>query len=132
MAGFTGRTILFRWGGNSPADEIAGVREKSIEINGESINVTSDEDDGWQTLLEDAAENSVNISISGVIKNATRIMNDWFSGTRIQPAALEFPAPLSKTLSGNFRLASLTITGTYNDATTFEASLESTGIVSYA
>lgn len=132
MAAFTGRTILFRWGGDSPLDEIAGVREKSIEINGEPINVTSDEDDGWQTLIEASAENSVNVSISGVIKNATRLLTDWFNGTRIQPAAFEFPAPLNSVLSGNWRLDALTITGAYNDAATFEATLSSTGQISYA
>lgn len=127
--GFPGRDVLFRWGGDSPADEIPGIREKGLEISGEAINVTSDENSGWRKLLETPSVREVNISISGVTKD-TRFISDWFNDRRIQPAALEYPSGFG-TISGDFRIASLSITGTYDDATTLEATLESTGTITF-
>ena len=47
MPGFVGRKIIFTWGGQ----QIDGVREKSAALNGEPIDVTADESDGWRELL---------------------------------------------------------------------------------
>lgn len=128
MDGFLGRDIVFQWGGNSPGDTIAGVREKGIECNGEAIDVTSDENDGWRTLLSEAGQNEVTISLSGVTKD-DRLMRAWHSGGRTQPVFLTYPD--GRVISGTFYLQSVNETGTYNDATTFEAELLSTGAVSY-
>jgi predicted secreted protein len=129
MDGFLGRDIVFQWGGNSPGDTIAGVREKGIECNGEAIDVTSDENDGWRVVLSEAGQNEVTISLSGVTKD-DRLAAAWFSiNNRIQPAFLTYPN--GRQISGNFYLQSFTDTGPYNDATTFEAELISTGPVTY-
>ena len=52
MAAEYGREVALTW--NSAA--ILGVREKSLTIAGEPVNVTSDEDSGVQTLLDIDAE----------------------------------------------------------------------------
>jgi predicted secreted protein len=128
MDGFLGRDIGFSWGGNSPGDEILGIREKGIEANGEPVDVTSDENDGWRTLLDVPGQIELTISISGVVKN-DRLKRDFFNGTRKQPATLTYPD--GSTISGTFYLSSFTDTGAYNDATTFEATLENSGVVTY-
>lgn len=128
MDGFLGRDIVFQWGGNSPGDTIAGVREKGIECNGEAVDVTSDENDGWRVVLTEAGQNEVTISISGVTKD-DRIAAAWFSGGRTQPVFLTYPD--GRQISGTFFLQSFTDTGPYNDATTFEAELISSGQVTY-
>lgn len=128
MVAVVGRQVEFRWGNDSPMDEIPGVREKGIELNGEAIDITSDDDNGWRALLSVAAENQVNISLSGVTKNA-RLKNDWFAGTRLAPARLTFPD--GAVISGNFFLASFTETASYKEAMTFEATLNSSGTISY-
>lgn len=129
MDGFLGRDIVFQWGGNSPGDTILGVREKGIEFSGEAIDVTSDENDGWRTLLGEAGQNEVTISLSGVTKD-DRLMRAWNTLTqRTQPVFLTYPD--GRQISGTFYLQSHTETGTYNDATTFEAELLSTGAVTY-
>lgn len=51
MTASAGRQITVHFGGNSPTDLLAGVREKGVELNGEPIDITSDDDDGWRTLL---------------------------------------------------------------------------------
>jgi len=129
MVANAGRQLGFFFGGDSPADEVLGVREKGLECNGEPIDVTSDENSGKRTLLENlSAEDQVNISISGVTKD-TRIKAAWFSGDRTQTCTLNYPDGSS--ISGTFFLSSYTETAPYNDAVTFEASLMSSGATTY-
>jgi predicted secreted protein len=127
--GFLGRDLSLQWGGNSPSDALLGVREKGIEINGEAVDVTSDDNDGWRTLLSEPGQKEVTLSLSGVTKD-NRLKSDWFNNRRVQPAILTYPD--GATITGNFYLASFNETGTYNEATTFEAELQSTGEVTYS
>lgn len=124
MTAHAGRSVVFTW--NSAA--VLGVREKGLELNGEAINITSDEDAGKRKLLDLSAEDTVDISLSGVSKDNV-LKADWFGGTRTRAATLTYPD--NSTISGNFFLASFSETGPYNDATTFEASLQSSGVVTY-
>jgi predicted secreted protein len=129
MAGRIGRQVRFFFGGVSPADEILGVREKGIELNGEPIDVTSDEDLGVRILLDNtSAQDEVGISISGVTKD-TRLKAAWFAGERTQSCRLEYPT--GSTITGTFFLSSYTETEPYNDASTFEATLMSSGTITY-
>lgn len=124
MPGFLGRQIIFEWGGI----QIPGVREKGVAMNGEAVNVTSDEDGGWQKLLEVAGENSVELSLGGVTKNE-QLKQDWFAGDRTKSVEITYPD--GGQITGTFFMANYTDTGPYNDATTFEATLQSTGQVTY-
>jgi predicted secreted protein len=128
MAAQVGRAVKFYWGDESPQPEIPGVREKGIELSGEAIDITSDDSDGWRELLTVAAQNEVNISLSGVTKDAT-LLSDWMAGTRTQTATIEYTN--GATITGTFYLATYTETGVYNDAVTFEAELQSSGVVTY-
>ncbi len=128
MAAAAGRQVTFLWGDESPQVEIPGVREKGIELNGEPIDITSDDDNGWRSLLSIAAESQVNINISGVTKNA-RLKVDWLNGDRLQQVTINWPD--GGILTGTFFLASMTETATYNAAMVFEAALQSSGIVTY-
>lgn len=128
MTGRIGREVKFTWGGDSPADEIPGIREKSVALSGTAINVTSDESGGWRELLTMSAEDEVAINISGVTKSTT-LKTDWFAGTRTRVATLEYPD--GSRLSGTFYLQTYTDTGPYNNAMTFQAALLSSGIVTY-
>lgn len=124
MTAAVGRALALEWG----ATPVAGVREKSIALNGEPIDVTDDDDDGWRALLADeAAQNEVTISVNGVTKDDT-LRAAWF-GTRTSAMTVTFPD--GGTISGNFFLQSYTETGAYNDAVTFEAEFQSSGIVTY-
>jgi predicted secreted protein len=128
MAGTAGRNIVLTWGVESPAEEIPGVREKGIELNGEMLDVTSDENDGWRELLNTPAQNQVQVSLSGVTKSA-RLKVDWFAGNRINDVTITYPD--GGVITGNFFLESYTETATYNEAVAFEATLQSTGVIAY-
>lgn len=129
MAGIVGRQVRFSFGGESPADEVPGVREKGLSCNGEPIDVTSDEDAGVRTLIDNiSAQDEVNLSVSGVTKSS-RLREAWRSGQRTQPCVLEYPDGYRVT--GSFFLQSYNETGPYNDAVTFEAELLSSGVVTF-
>jgi len=124
MAAFLGRKVIFEWGN----EEIPGVREKGINQNGEPVDLTSDDDDGWRKLHDEAGQNQLDVTISGVTKsNALRA--DWYAGTRTKAMTLTYPD--GGVIAGEFFMASYNETGTYNGATTFEAAFQSTGAVTY-
>ena len=129
MAASAGRQMALNWGNASPAVVIDGIREKGIELNGEPIDITSDENNGWRTLLSLPAENQVNINISGVTKETT-LRVAWFSGDRTEDVEITFQD--GGRMVGSFFLASYTETATYNEATAFEAALQSSGVITYA
>ena len=125
MAANAGREVDFKWNGLP----LLGVREKNIAFNGEPINVTSDEDQGWRTLIPDVPnENQIDITLSGVSKD-TRLRTDWFAGTRTRTAAFTYPN--GDVITGTFMISAYSEGNPYNDATTFECTLQSTGIVTY-
>jgi predicted secreted protein len=129
MAGRVGRQVTFFFGGDSPADEILGVREKGVECNGEPIDVTSDEDSGVRTLLSNIyAQKEVNVSLSGVTKD-TRLKEAWHNDQFTQTCTFTFPDGSS--LSGVFCMTSYKETDPYNGAATFEAAFSSSGTITY-
>ncbi|MBX9758703.1 MAG: phage tail protein [Beijerinckiaceae bacterium] len=124
MAARVGRAVTLTWDGAA----IDGVREKGIALAGEPIDITSDEDDGWRTLLATAGENQVTITMSGVTKSNV-LRAAWFAGARTEAVVVTYPSMGSFT--GNFYLASYSESDPYNDATTFDCELQSTGEVTY-
>jgi hypothetical protein len=95
MVANVGRTITVYWGSESPQPAVAGIREKSVTLSGEAVDITNDDSDGWRQLLDAPQVNSVELSCSGVAINDV-LRADWFSGaaigsgTRMQPATFEY------------------------------------------
>lgn len=133
MTAIVGRTINVYWGNESPQPLVAGIREKGIELNGEAVDVTNDDSNGWRELLDAAQINMVNIPCSGVLLDDT-LRADWFAGAtatarRMQDAAFEYPD--GGTITGTFYLAEYSETGTHDGEVTFEATFQSNGAVTY-
>lgn len=124
MPGFKGRSIALTWGGVA----VAGCREKGLTLNGEAVDVSSDEDGGWRTLLTEGAENQIDLSLSGVTKSSA-LKNDWFAGNRTKTVVMTWPD--GSALSFTAFMANYTETGPYNDADTFEITLNSSGTPIY-
>ena len=140
MTANVGRTIIIYWGNESPQPAVAGIREKTISLAGEPVDITNDDSNGWRTLLDAAQVNGLELSVSGVLIN-DRLRQEWISGaaigsgTRMQAATLEYPLDAGEstpaTLSGTFYLSSYDETGNHDGEITFEATLMSSGAVVY-
>jgi predicted secreted protein len=133
MVANVGRTITVYWGNESPQPAVAGIREKSITLSGEAVDITNDDSNGWRQLLDAAQVNGVEIACSGVAINDT-LRADWFSGasatgSRMQPATFEYAD--GATISGTFYLGSYAETGNHDGEITFEATFVSNGVVTY-
>ena len=125
MSALSGRKIIIKKG--NPGVKVAAARSKSITINNEPIDITSDDDQGVRQLLEgvgEQAERSMDLSIEGVTKDAT-FLADITTGANVDDYEIEIPG--IGTFTGKFFLTSTALTAPYNDATTFTAELQSTG-----
>lgn len=124
--GTLGRAIILKWNGA----KIAGVREKSVAINGEVVDVTDDDASGYRQLLDEDGAKSIDISLSGVVKGSV-LRAAKLAGGSSTVGAVTFEYPDGAILSGDFKLASYNETDPYAEAVTFEATLQSTGVPTY-
>jgi predicted secreted protein len=128
MAGFIGREFLVK----KNSVELLGLRAKTVSFAGESIDITTGEDDGFRTLLGPSGQQSIDISFDGIAKDAL-IRDLMISGGNLLLTDIELEWPLSSggstpaTLTGNFRLNGYEEGQPYNEATTFSSSLMSSG-----
>lgn len=126
MAASAGRELLIKKG----VSVIAGVRTKTVTINGEPIDITSDDDSGFRTLLASAGTRSIDLSVEGVTKDATlRAIVAGVSSQLLTDISVEYPN--GDTIDGDFYLVNIEESGEYQDALTFSASLQSSGPFTY-
>ena len=126
MAASLGRNIILK----SNGVKIAGVREKSIAVNGEPVDISDDDSAGWRELLAEDGARMIDITVSGVTKNAV-LRAAKFAGGASTILALTLDYEDGAQIAGNFKLVNYSETDPYQDAVTFEASLQSTGAVAY-
>lgn len=126
MAASAGRELLIKKG----VSVIAGVRTKTVTINGEPIDITSDDDSGFRTMLATAGLRSIDLSVEGVTKDSSlRAIVAGVSSQLLTDISIEYPN--GDTIDGDFYLVNIEESGEYQDALTFSASLQSSGPFTY-
>jgi len=134
MAANVGRTAKLYWGDESPHPLVAGVRELGFSIGGEAVDITNNDSAGWRTLLDAAGVNSVDIPISGVLVDDTLradAINGATIGSGLRMQNATFERADGSTLTGTFYLQGYSETGAHDGEITFEATLMSSGPVTY-
>ena len=124
MAKSVGRNLVVKKGGT----KLAAIRTKTVAWNGEAIDVTTDDDLGFRTLLGNAiGQEQIDLSGDGVMLDSILrdIALDPAIGKQLTDITIEFPD--GEIISGNFNLVSFEETGPYNEAMTFTYSLQSSG-----
>lgn len=121
-----GRELLVKRG----STVIAGLRSKGVAFNGEPVDVTTDDESGFRTLLSEAGTYSIDLSVEGVTKD-NDLRAAVLGSTDLMLTDVNIEWPNGDTLSGDFFFASLEETGPYNDALTFSGSLQSSGEWTY-
>lgn len=127
-----GRKLLLKKG----STVLAGLRTKSLAWSGESVDMTTAEDDGKRLLDELSGQEQIDISIDGIMKGSTlRDLVLGSSSKMLTDVTIEWPASASgatpASLSGDFRLSAYEEGAPYNDAITFSGTLESSGDWTY-
>ncbi len=135
MAAQKGKLVLLKadTAGGSPQSyaTIAGLSITTWTINGEDVDVTTKDDNGWQQRLSGAGVRSISISANGIFQNSTveetvrqwafdQTIN-WFYLTFENGDSLEFQAQIS-----NYER-----TGDHDGAENYSLSLDSHGTPNY-
>ncbi len=126
MAEASGRDLVIKFG--DPVAAVATVRSKSVAINNERIDITTDDSAGWQEGLAEAGLRSVEIQVSGLVSGDTLRAAAYGTDPQI---AVEVEFPDTATLEGNFLITGYTESGESADAVEFEATFASNNAVTY-
>jgi predicted secreted protein len=110
---------------------IAGVRTKTVAIAGEPIDITSDDDLGYRTMLAEAGTYSIDLTVEGVTKDDV-LRSVILTGGSLLLTDITIEYPDGSNIAGDFFLASVEDSGEYADALTFSASLQSSGAWVYS
>ena len=114
-----------------------GITSKGVSIAKEAIDITSDEDNGYRTLLDNVGSKTLDISFSGVTKDTTiRTLINTDGSQLYTDITVEFPPvgaqTTGDTISGSFFLNSVSETGGDSNGTiSFDGALQSSGEWTY-
>ena len=131
--GAASRDLLIEKAGTT----LLGINTKSITVGSSSIDITTDEDNGYRTLLDANGLDTLDISGSGVTKDTLLRGVMMTSGSKmLTDITIQYPPvggqAAGDTISGDFYLTSLGESGGGSDqAITFDISLQSSGAWTY-
>jgi TP901-1 family phage major tail protein len=126
MAAISGRKVRIKKGSTA----IAGARSDSITINNEPIDITDKDDAGWRTYLADVGVRSIDCEVEGIVNDSTFLaLAVGTASALLDTYTLEVLGIGSFT--GSFFLASFAVTGEQADATTFTATFQSSGTITF-
>lgn len=127
MSSNLGRKLLLKVAGAA----VAGLRTRGISVNKEAIDVTTDDDDGFRKLLSEAGQVSLDMSIDGLTKDA-ELRAAALTNTSITLTAVTVEYPNGDVIAfDEVMMNSFEESGSYNEALSFTASLQSSGAWTY-
>jgi len=108
---------------------IAGVKSTSCAVNGEPVDITSNDDSGFRTFLsDDVGQQAIDLSISGVTKDAVLRALAMAGGSSLMLTDVVLQDEGNgDTLACDFFMSSFEETGEVNGALEFSATLQSSG-----
>jgi TP901-1 family phage major tail protein len=110
---------------------VAGARETGMSINGEMVDVTSKDSNGQREALAGSGITSMSISISGVFSNSTEQLALASRALDNSVNAYTIVDESGSDYTGDWMITSYSTSGAYNGEQTFEATLESAGVIVY-
>lgn len=132
MTAVAGRKVkLYSVSGTSET-LVAGGRAHGITINNEAIDITDKGDDGWRTLIADAATRSVDISFEGVMRDSVLLGLSLGSDTSKLLADYKIKIDGVGDISGDFHLSSIELGTPHDDATELSGTLASSGPITFS
>lgn len=118
--GIIGREVTMTVGGQT----ILGVTEKGFTFNNEPLVTTDDASSGWQEHLAKPGRKSVELSLSGMVKNL-ELVKAYFQASQIFEVVATYPD--GSTITLDMSLSSLNPSGAENELVTFDATFASSG-----
>lgn len=132
MAAQKGKDLLIKVDQDGTFITVAGLRAKRLAFNAETVDITDAESSGrWRELLEGTGVQRASISGSGIFKDADSdelVRSAFFNGNIKN---WEITIPGFGVITGLFQLTSLEYSGQHNGEISFEAAMESAGLLSF-
>ncbi len=133
MAAQKGKDLLVKLSSNGTTfTTVAGLRARSVTINAETVDITTQESSGqWRELLEGAGQKHARISGSGIFKDAAS--DAEVRGVAFQGAikTWQIIVPDFGTIAGPFQITTLEFSGRHDGEVTFDLTLESAGELTF-
>lgn len=135
MAAQKGKLVLLKadMAGGSPQSytTIAGLRTTTWTINGEDVDVTTKDDNGWQQRLSGAGVRSLSVSADGVFQDTTveETVRQWAFDQTINWFLLTFEN--GDSLECQFQISNYERTGDHDGAENYSLTLNSHGTPNY-
>ena len=135
MAAQKGRDLLLKIDstGTGTYITVAGLRTNTLTFNSEVVDASSQDSAGaWKELLAGAGLKSAQIKGQGIFKNAASdasIRSYFFNGAIVN---WQIVIPSFGTVTGPFQIASLDFGGRHDGEVTFDLSLVSAGVLTFA
>ena len=126
MAGTNGRSLLVDW----DSVTLVGVRTKGYTVTNDYVDVTTDDDDGWRTLLADPGVRSVEATVGGISSDQVILAEIMKANITGEPLTIQLPTTTG-TLAGTFLCSSFEQSGETDGAVEFSATFMSNGAVTY-
>lgn len=126
MAGANGRALTIDWDSTT----LVGVRTRGYTITNDYVDVTTDDDDGWRTLLANPGVRSVEATAGGISSDQVLIAEMMKANITGEPLTIQLPTTTG-TLAGTFLVSSFEQTGETDGAVEFSATFMSSGEVTY-
>lgn len=134
MAAQKGKDLLLKVDGTGANvfTTVAGLRSRSIAINTETVDITSQESAGqWRELLEGAGVKHARVTGSGIFRDAASdelVRSYVFNGTI---RAWQIIVPDFGTIQGLFQITAFELTGRHDGEVAFDIALESAGVLTF-
>lgn len=129
MAGHNGRELTIDWDSTT----LVGVRTRGFTVTNDYVDVTTDDDSGWRTLLNDPGLRSIEVTVGGITSD--EVLLDAIMTASIEAETLTVNLPSSLTspgsLAGSFLVSSFEENGSHDGAVEFSATFMSTGEITY-
>lgn len=126
---YNGRQFTFDWDDTT----LAGVRTRGLTVTNDYVDVTTDDDEGWRTLLADPGLRSLEITIGGVTKDEILLAEIMAANVEAKALTANLPTSLTTpgTVDGDFLISSFEQTGDHDGEVEFSVTFMSTGVITY-
>jgi len=135
MAAQKGKLVLLKadTAGGSPQvyTTIAGLRTNTWTVNGEDVDVTTKDDDGWQQRLSGAGVRSITVAATGIFQDSgvEEIVRQWAFDQSINWFQITFEN--GDRLECRFQISNYERGGDHDGAETYSLTLNSHGAPAY-
>lgn len=126
--GLTGRDITMAVGGAT----LLGVVTKDFSISNTALEVTDDQSSGYRELLAKGGLKSLDLSVSGPVKNY-ELVNTMFQSTQMVQVVVDLGdgSTTESNLTFDALITEITFGGDANEVNEYSATLQSSGTISW-